>query len=126
LLHGLNVQLHTWDPIASELAKEHRVLCLDLRGHGESDWSREGYWTKDFVKDVHGLLHQLDVVPCVLVGHSLGARIAIAYAGEHPADITHLILSDTGPETPPTTAQDQGTRIANTNDVKGFRSEADA
>lgn len=126
MLHGLNVQLHTWDPLANELMRDHRVICLDLRGHGESDWSREGYWTEQFVSDVHGLLRAVGAVPCALVGHSLGARIAIAYAGEHPDDVTHLMLSDTGPETPASTAKDVGNFIAGTNDTRGFRSEEEA
>ena len=40
MLHGLNVQCHTWDPIARELAADYHVICMDMRGHGDSDWAR--------------------------------------------------------------------------------------
>jgi pimeloyl-ACP methyl ester carboxylesterase len=43
LVHGLNVQLHTWDPLADQLAQDYRVICVDLRGHGDSGWATEGY-----------------------------------------------------------------------------------
>ena len=39
LLHGLNVQCHTWDPIAHKLAEEFHVYAMDLRGHGDTDWA---------------------------------------------------------------------------------------
>lgn len=112
LIHGMNVQCHTWDPIAAELAKRHRVICPDLRGHGDSDWSRAGYWTADFVRDLAALVDHVGVQRFVLVGHSLGARIGIAFAGEHPDRVSKLVLSDTGPETPPATAKARGTAMS--------------
>lgn len=121
MLHGLNVQAHTWDPIASVLSASSRVICPDLRGHGESDWSRDGYWTRDFVNDLRRLVRSAGVSTFALVGHSLGARISIAYAGEHPETLTHLILSDTGPETPASTARKRGQAMASNGSVRGFR-----
>src|SRR6266704_3655422 len=59
LLHGLNVQLHTWDPIAVGLSKHYRVLALDLRGHGDSDWSRSGYNVTDFDNDIVAFCREL-------------------------------------------------------------------
>src|ERR1700730_5370671 len=84
LVHGLNVQCHTWDPIARPLSKDRRVICLDLRGHGDSDWAREGYPVQAFVKDIRELAEKLGIAPFDYVGHSLGARIGIAYGAEHP------------------------------------------
>src|SRR4051812_41926953 len=82
LLHGLNVQAHTWDPAAAALAAGgRRVVCLDLRGHGESDWSREGYRVTDFAGDVLGLVDALGLDVVDVVGHSLGCRIGIVFAG---------------------------------------------
>jgi|GEM_PF-1855868 len=99
LIHGFNVQSHTWDPIASVLAKEgYRVLTPDLRGHGGSSWTHEGYHVNQFSGDIAALLDQLGVTTCKVVGHSLGARVGIALAGTHPKLVTKLALSDTGPE----------------------------
>jgi pimeloyl-ACP methyl ester carboxylesterase len=99
MLHGLNVQCHTWDPIAAKLADEFHVFAMDLRGHGDSDWARAGYRVRQMAHDVHGLIEGLGVGPVHLVGHSQGVRVAIAVAGERPETITSLALSDAGPET---------------------------
>jgi pimeloyl-ACP methyl ester carboxylesterase len=99
MLHGLNVQCHTWDPIALRLADEFHVFALDLRGHGDSDWVRAGYRVRQMAHDVHGVIEELGVGPVHLVGHSQGVRVAIAVAGERPDTITTLSLSDAGPQT---------------------------
>jgi pimeloyl-ACP methyl ester carboxylesterase len=121
MLHGLNVQLHTWDPIAHDLASDYRVLLLDLRGHGDSDWARDGYHLQQFVSDVRALTEHTNASPFVLVGHSLGARIAIAYAGQHPDDVTHMVLSDNLPEVPREGALAARKIVGSTGDVRGFR-----
>ncbi len=126
LVHGLNVQLHTWDPIAALLADEFRVLCLDLRGHGESDWAKEGYPVSAFVSDIRGFAEELGIVPFDFVGHSLGARIGIAYGGEHSDTLRHLLLSDTGPEVPRDAALKVRALIGSTSELRGFRTEEDA
>jgi pimeloyl-ACP methyl ester carboxylesterase len=98
LIHGINVQGHTWDPIASIFAAEYRVLCPDLRGHGGSSWAASGYRTQAFADDLAGLLGQLGISRCDIVGHSLGARVAIALTATSPGTVGHLVLSDSGPE----------------------------
>jgi pimeloyl-ACP methyl ester carboxylesterase len=101
LLHGLNVQAHTWDPFAAAAVRlGYRVLALDLRGHGQSGWTQKGYRVADFARDVTGLIDQLGIAEIDLVGHSLGARVAIAVAGDQPDRVRRLVLSDTGPEFP--------------------------
>jgi pimeloyl-ACP methyl ester carboxylesterase len=97
LLHGLNVQCHTWDPIARKLARQYHVIAVDLRGHGDSDWSRGGYRVRAMAHDIHGLIEALGLGPVNLVGHSLGVRVAIAVAGERPRTVRRLALSDAGP-----------------------------
>ena len=75
MLHGLNVQCHTWDPFARVLADDYYVICMDLRGHGDSDWSRAGYRVQSFARDVHNFIDALGVGPVHLVGHSNGVRV---------------------------------------------------
>ncbi|MBA2933022.1 alpha/beta hydrolase [Sphingomonas sp. CGMCC 1.13654] len=98
LLHGFNVQSHTWDPVASALSRTMRVICPDLRGHGRSGWSRDGYWSAQFATDCAGILQAEGIRECHIVGHSLGVRVAIALAGLRPDLARSLLLSDGGPE----------------------------
>jgi pimeloyl-ACP methyl ester carboxylesterase len=98
-IHGFNVQSHTWDPVISVLAERgYRVIAPDLRGHGGSSWTREGYRVEQFSADISQLLDHLEVTSCDVVGHSLGSRIGIALAGNRKDLVTSLTLSDTGPE----------------------------
>src|SRR6266498_1681214 len=53
LLHGIARHAHTFDHIASDFARDYHVLAVDMRGHGDSDWSPEGaYLVEDYVKDI--------------------------------------------------------------------------
>ncbi|MGE0584802.1 MAG: alpha/beta fold hydrolase [Flavobacteriaceae bacterium] len=121
MLHGLNVQAHTWDPIVPLLSSDMRIICPDLRGHGDSDWAREGYPVGGFVADLNNLADHLGFSKFSLVGHSLGARVSIAYAGEHSSRLDCLALSDTGPQMPKSAAQSTSRFIGDTNSIKGFR-----
>jgi pimeloyl-ACP methyl ester carboxylesterase len=126
LVHGANVQLHTWDPIAADLSRDRRVVCLDLRGHGDTQWARDGYWVRNFVADIDAVTKALEMQPFDLIGHSLGARVGIGYAGAFPAAVGHLVLSDTGPETPREGAKFAQSIVGSTGDVRGFRSHDEA
>lgn len=126
MVHGINVQGHTWDPIAHELATDRRVLVPDLRGHGDSSWAREGYFLKYFVSDLHELVRHEGLASFDLVGHSLGSRIGISYAGEHPASVRRLILSDTAPSVPRAAALAARNVVGDAGNIKGFRNETEA
>ncbi|MGW3471274.1 alpha/beta fold hydrolase [Saccharopolyspora sp. NPDC000995] len=126
MLHGLNVQCHTWDPVARVLARDYRVVCMDMRGHGDSDWSRAGYRVHSMARDVHGLIDALALAPVRLVGHSAGVRVAIAVAGEKPETVHSLALSDAGPANSKSGAIAMRDFITATTNLRGFRSEAEA
>ncbi|MCE2487609.1 MAG: alpha/beta fold hydrolase [Desulfurellaceae bacterium] len=80
LLHGGAAHAHWWDHIAPVLSHRYRVLAPDLRGHGDTDWAGPGaYEIDDYVADLHGLITALDPDRPVLLGHSLGGFIALAY-----------------------------------------------
>lgn len=126
MLHGLNVQCHTWDPIARDLARDHHVIAMDMRGHGDSDWARAGYRVRSMARDVHGLIDALGIGPVHLVGHSAGVRVAIAVAGEKPETIRTLALSDAGPANSKSGAVAMRDFIGATTNLKGFRNEKEA
>jgi pimeloyl-ACP methyl ester carboxylesterase len=126
MLHGLNVQCHTWDPIIREIQGDHHVIAMDMRGHGDSDWARSGYRVRSMAHDVHGLIDQLGLGPVHLVGHSAGVRVAIAVAGEKPETVKTLALSDAGPANSPSGATAMRDFIQATTNLRGFRNAADA
>src|SRR5215510_5715348 len=97
LLHGGSAHAHWWDHIAAEFVREHRVLALDLRGHGDSDWvTPPAYEISDYVADLQEFITRLDLAPLVLVGHSLGGFIALTYATAHSAMLRALVVVDIG------------------------------
>ncbi len=101
LLHGIARHAHTFDHIAPVLAGDHRVLAVDMRGHGDSDWSREGaYLVEDYVRDLEGLVRQLGLRRVTLLGNSTGGRVVQVFAGMHPELVDRLIVEDVGPERP--------------------------
>ncbi|MBI4312953.1 MAG: alpha/beta fold hydrolase, partial [Chloroflexi bacterium] len=95
LLHGLRGHAHTWDAVARRFADAYRVLALDLRGHGDSDWSRPGdYSAAARVADLGQWVEQLRLPPFLLMGHCLGGAVATVYAARHPDRVQALLLED--------------------------------
>ena len=95
-VHGLTANCRCWDIIAEALAPTHRVLAMDLRGRGLSDKPATGYSMDSHVQDIHNLIGDLGIQPVVLMGHSLGAYIAMSFAAQYPEKAEKLILIDGG------------------------------
>ena len=82
LLHGYSNEAHIWDDFIPTVSPHYRVLALDLRGHGNSDWHPQAaYAYDDHVADVEAIVESLGIDRLVVVGHSLGGRIAMLYGG---------------------------------------------
>jgi flavin reductase (DIM6/NTAB) family NADH-FMN oxidoreductase RutF/pimeloyl-ACP methyl ester carboxylesterase len=99
LLHGGAQDKSVWRSAAAALALAGRhVICLDLRGHGESGWASDGRYDLDaHVADLRAVLASLDSRP-VIVGASLGGWIAIAALGEDGAHLSAgLVLVESPP-----------------------------
>ncbi len=78
-LHGLASNSRWWDLVAARLAPAHRVIAVDLRGHGLSDKPSSGYDFDTIVADLRALAEQIHPGPLVVAGHSWGASVALAY-----------------------------------------------
>jgi len=83
LLHGGGANLHWWDEIAPSLAERFRVVCLDFRGHGDSDHP-EALVVGAFHRDLEALVAELGYEDIALVGHSMGGHVALDFAAQHP------------------------------------------
>jgi esterase len=100
MLHGGAQTAHSFDEVAPALARRHRVVCLDQRGHGDTDWAPR-YRRADFVGDVAALLDHLGSAQASLVGMSLGGLNAIAFAAAWPARARALVVVDVVPSVAP-------------------------
>ena len=101
LLHGGAAHAHWWDSVAPLLTPYGRVLALDFRGHGRSQWERSGnYGPPAYLKDVRGLIDSLGT-RVVLVGHSMGAAVAQWAAVTHPELLDALVFVDSRGGGPP-------------------------
>lgn len=107
LVHGQGGNAHNWDFIAQELRHDFRIIAIDQRGHGDSSHTRDGYAVTAFASDLAAFADAIGIVPYDYVGASLGARNAIAYAGDHTHHLKHLVCLDYGPEMSVTSARKQ-------------------
>ncbi|MBX5493476.1 MAG: alpha/beta hydrolase [Chloroflexi bacterium] len=98
LLHGLRAHAYCWERLAPSLAPPFQLLALDFRGHGESDWSEDGYGTAAYLADLAAWLDVQELARVDLIGHSAGGRVAVAYAARHPERVRRLVVIDIGPD----------------------------
>lgn len=128
-LHGYLDNGRSYDAIAERLPAPYRALCLDWRGHGESQWVGPGgsYHLLDHLKDLNRVLHWLDenqMVPKAIVAHSMGGNIASMLTGIRPDRVQRLFLLDAllpPPEEPETQPERLERVLINQEHVKEFR-----
>jgi esterase len=97
-LHGGGLNAHTWDLICLALRPRFRCLALDLRGHGDSEWSPNlQYGIDAHVADVKGMVSLLGLSNFIVVGGSLGGLVALAYAADCSSLIELAVVLDVTP-----------------------------
>jgi pimeloyl-ACP methyl ester carboxylesterase len=95
LVHGGRDHCRSWDRIARALQPHFHVLAPDLRGHGESDWTRGGsYALTEYVYDLTRLVRHLGAQQVAIVGHSMGGMVGLIYAGTFPDRVSALVALD--------------------------------
>lgn len=95
LLHAFPMNRRMWEPQVRALRARHRVIAVDLRGHGGSDAPLWRYSMDEFADDVAGLLDHLGIERAVLVGLSMGGYILFAFWRRHAARVRALVFADT-------------------------------
>jgi pimeloyl-ACP methyl ester carboxylesterase len=83
-VHGVACHRGFWQPQLDRFARDHRVIAIDLRGHGESDAPRQPYTMRAFADDVAWMSRELKLRRPVIVGHSLGGLVALELAAAYP------------------------------------------
>ena len=102
MIHGLTANCMCWDVLAESLGEDHHLIAPDLRGRGRSDHPQSGYSVENHAGDVLALLDDMELAGSekkpgpILMGHSLGAVIALAVAAKKPEAVSKIILLDGG------------------------------
>jgi len=102
LVHGGSAHAHWWDYVAPQLTHCGRVIALDFRGHGRSQWANPPhYGLEAYLQDLAGFVSQHLQTRVVLVGHSMGGHVAQLLAQDRPDLLEALIAIDSPPNGPP-------------------------
>jgi pimeloyl-ACP methyl ester carboxylesterase len=96
LIHGLTANAFCFQAIVEALAPDHRVFTYDLRGRGDSEKPESGYRVPIHAADLAALIDVLQLERPVIIGHSLGALIALYFAAHYPTALKRLVLIDAG------------------------------
>lgn len=98
-VHGWSSNLRHWDPQARHFRRHHRVLRVDLRGHGRSpapDLPVSGYSIRRHAEDLAALLDRLELRSVAAIGHSSGGWVSLALAARFPALVRAVVVVDSG------------------------------
>ena len=93
LLHGGSLTARTWDYVAIALRADFRLVALDMRGHGASDWA-DDYSIESYVTDLMAVMDGLGLERANIVGMSLGGNVACEFALRHLDRIESLAMID--------------------------------
>jgi len=92
LLHGFLENQKMWEQYIAPFSKKNRVITIDLLGHGESECLGYVHSMEDNADAVHAVLVELRIRKAVLVGHSMGGYVALAFAELYPDFVKGLVL----------------------------------
>ena len=93
IMHGWGCSHETTRSIARILEKDHRVINVDLPGHGKSEEPSSIWGVEDFTECIRELIEKLDIKKPSLIGHSFGGRISILYSSRYDTDRVVLVDS---------------------------------
>jgi len=112
---GLTRNARDFDELAPHLAEKYRVLCVDLRGRGKSEYAKDPmtYQPPIYVRDIAALLDAFQLKHVALVGTSLGGIISVVLGAVMPRRVLGLVMNDIGPEIDTTGLTRIATFVAN-------------
>ncbi len=98
LIHCYVCAMGWWDGMLPQLERQHRVIALDLLGHGGSEKPSSGYTPEHQATVVAAALERLEVTDATVVGHSLGGSVGVALSEQSPQLVERLVIIDMPPD----------------------------
>lgn len=95
ILHGLFGFSDNWQTHAKKLSEYYRVILVDLRNHGHSDWN-DDFSYPIMVEDLKELFEMLSLKKVILIGHSMGGKVAMLFAQNYAQLLDKLVVVDIG------------------------------
>ncbi|WP_456313507.1 alpha/beta fold hydrolase [Pseudomonas shirazensis] len=92
LLHGFLENKKMWTEYVTLFSEKYRIITIDLLGHGESDCLGYVHSMEDNAEAVHEVLEHLNIEKAIIVGHSMGGYVGLAFAELYPKNIQKLVL----------------------------------
>ncbi len=120
ILHSMGMDAFSMEALCESLQKDHQVLALTILAHGDSTVPTETVTLPEHAELLRSCYKKLGFAKCVLIGHSIGGRIGMILAAEHPDELKGLLLVDIAPPDPVARAWSQ------TLAPESFISEAEA
>jgi pimeloyl-ACP methyl ester carboxylesterase len=105
ILHGLMGSCDNWLTVSKPLSEKYQLFIVDQRNHGRSPWSEEFNYDV-MVQDLSDFIHQHNIIDPIILGHSMGGKIAMKFAAENPTLLKKLIVVDISPRYYPPHHQD--------------------
>jgi len=96
ILHGLFGSLNNWANISAQLARVYSVYALDLRNHGDSPHSAK-FDLECMANDLNAFMIRMGIAKAIVMGHSMGGKVAMTFAQNHPEKVSKLIVVDIAP-----------------------------
>jgi pimeloyl-ACP methyl ester carboxylesterase len=125
IVHGLQYFSWDWLEVAQALGAEREVICMDMRGFGDSAWSaQKDYSVPSMAQDIVSVLDDAGWKRALLVGHSMGGRSTTYAAAKQPARAAGLALVDYTPENAPAGTRRTTELVGNTPDAFATLEEA--
>ena len=100
ILHGLLGTSDNWITLGKRYAEHFKVYILDLRNHGQSFHDDEFNYPV-MAQDLLDFMNSHDIDQANIIGHSMGGKVAMTFAAEHPSRVDRLIIADIGPQAYP-------------------------
>ena len=92
LLHGFLEDASMWNNLKAKLVETHRVITVDLLGHGKTLCSSDIHTMEAMANGVHAVLSHLNIKSSLFIGHSMGGYVSLAYAEKYPEETEGICL----------------------------------